>query len=444
MGRRKVDSDLHRIKLEKGTVYQTQKGGTYYFRYQINKERKCVSLKTANQEEAIRKAKALLPTVQATDLEVIATHVKVARKLVRRQQSLPLSKIWETYSKHPERATPATVHEALSYQATLNEFLDFVGRTAKNISDITPECAVKFSEHLKTTNISVATHNRKISRLRRIFATLQSYCDGENPFAVRTLRRKVREEQDAAVRRVAFTREEEERIREVLDDPRYRILNKEELKVIFYLGMYTGQRLKDCVLMQWQNVDLAHQRIFVKQFKTGKTVSIPLAAPLRQLLLQTQEKQKEAGAESPYISPHVALRYKKEDARGKIVGDNYVNIDVMRVIRWTGVETTAVMPGRARKVTVHGFHSLRHSFASFCAEAGVPKAVVVSILGADSEIIDRFYTHVGEEAQRVAIEAVSGSAEGNPAAKINRALEYIASVPSPSSELLEVAKLLKD
>ena len=80
MGKRRMDSELHRIKLDTGTVYQTKKGGTYYFRYQINKERKCISLKTANQEEALRKAKELLPTVQATDLEVIATHVKVARK----------------------------------------------------------------------------------------------------------------------------------------------------------------------------------------------------------------------------------------------------------------------------------------------------------------------------------------------------------------------------
>ena len=77
MGRRKMDSELHRIKLETGTVYQTSKGGNYYFRYQINGERKCVSLKTANQEEAIRKARELLPIVQATNSEVIATHVKI-------------------------------------------------------------------------------------------------------------------------------------------------------------------------------------------------------------------------------------------------------------------------------------------------------------------------------------------------------------------------------
>ena len=46
MGRCKMESDLHRIKLETGTVYQTSKGGNYYFRYQINGERKCVKTET--------------------------------------------------------------------------------------------------------------------------------------------------------------------------------------------------------------------------------------------------------------------------------------------------------------------------------------------------------------------------------------------------------------
>ena len=114
MGKSKVDSCLRRIKLEAGTVYQTSKNGTYYYRYQINHERKCISLGTCNQEEALRKARELLPTVKASNLEVIATHVKVARKLAAQKKALPLSKIWETYASHPDRATPATVHEQLS------------------------------------------------------------------------------------------------------------------------------------------------------------------------------------------------------------------------------------------------------------------------------------------------------------------------------------------
>ena len=38
MGKRKMDSELHRIKLEAGTVYQTSKVGNYYFRYQVKPE----------------------------------------------------------------------------------------------------------------------------------------------------------------------------------------------------------------------------------------------------------------------------------------------------------------------------------------------------------------------------------------------------------------------
>ena len=86
-----------------------------------------------------------------------------------------------------------------------------------------------------------------------------------------------------------------------------------------------------------------------------------------------------------------------------------LNIDVLRVVRWIGLEPSVTVPGRDKKVTIYGFHSLRHSFASYCAEAGVPQATVVSILGADSEIVTKYYTHVGNEAQQQAIAAVSGA-----------------------------------
>ena len=438
MGKRNENSDLKKIKLETGTVYQTEKGGNYYFRYQIRGDRKCVSLKTRNLDEAVRKAKELVPIVQATSVEVISSHVKVARNLVKKHRELALDKVWETYSKHPDKATPATMHEELSYESTFNEFRTFIGPKIKQFANVTTEHAAAFSDYLKNSGISVSTHNRKIIRLRKIFETLKDYRE-ENPFAAPSLRRKNREEQDIATRRIAFTREEEEQIRQVLDDPQYKLKNKAEIKVVFYIGMYTGQRLKDCVLMQWQNVDLEQRRIFVKQFKTGKEVSIPLAEPLRQLLSEVKAQN----LSSTYISPNVAMRYKQKDARGKSVGDNYVNIDVMRVIRWTGVETTVDVPGRKRKMTIRGFHSLRHSFCSHCAEAGVPKAVVVSIIGSDSSILDRFYTHIGEEAQLAAIEAISGTGSTTPTIKIKRVLEYIASIQNPSQELLEIEKILK-
>ena len=132
--------------------------------------------------------------------------------------------------------------------------------------------------------------------------------------------------------------------------------------------MFTGQRLKDCVLLQWQNVDMDHKRIYVKQFKTGKEVTIPMAEELFQVLTEAIEWR-----ENQYVCPKSAARYNKQNRAGKNVGNNLVNIDVLRVIRWIGLEPSISVPGRNKKMTVYGFHSLRHSFASFCAEAGVPE-----------------------------------------------------------------------
>ena len=76
-------------------------------------------------------------------------------------------------------------------------------------------------------------------------------------------------------------------------------------------------------------------------------------------------------------------------------------------------------------MTIYGFHSLRHSFASFCAEAGVPKAVLLSILGTDSDIADKYYTHVSEESQRKAIEAISSRNRSTSQERIDRALKLL-------------------
>lgn len=78
------------VKLEIGTVYKKSANGSYYFRYQINGQRKAVSLKTKNQKEAISKAQELIPIVKATTSDVISAHVKQARGLATSTKSLPL------------------------------------------------------------------------------------------------------------------------------------------------------------------------------------------------------------------------------------------------------------------------------------------------------------------------------------------------------------------
>ncbi|MBS1371567.1 MAG: tyrosine-type recombinase/integrase [Lentisphaeria bacterium] len=428
------------MKQEVGTIYQ-KPSGTYYYRYQIDGERKAISLKTKNQDEAKRKVKELLPVLKATSMEVVSAHVAHARNLIKPANILPLSEVWSTYSKHPNRATPATVNERLNYEADLRTFLESLPESCRYLHEVTPELADVYAQKLRKEQLAVDTHNRKLKRLRKIFSTLADYCPDGNPFDSPALWRKDREEQEHNTRRLAFTREQEQALLDVLADSTHKVMNKPEIRVIYHLGMFTGQRLKDCVLLQWHKVDLGRRRIWVTQFKTGKEVTIPIADQLLAVLLEAQ-----AWKRDEYVCPNCAARYKKVDATGKNVGSNQVGLDVLRVIRWIGLEPSVEVPGRKKKTTVYGFHSLRHSFASHCAEAGVPKAVLLSILGTDSDIADKYYTHIGDEAQEKAIAAVANiTTVKSDRQRIDEVLELLDTSEVPAEEILKrVRRILKE
>ncbi len=55
-----------------------------------------------------------------------------------------------------------------------------------------------------------------------------------------------------------------------------------EWQSLIRFGLYTGQRLADLSLLTWENVDLARNEIRLVTKKTGKRLTIPMSAPLRQ------------------------------------------------------------------------------------------------------------------------------------------------------------------
>jgi integrase len=203
--------------------------------------------------------------------------------------------------------------------------------------------------------------------------------------------------------------------------------------------MFTGQRLKDCVLLQWSKVDLNKKKIWVKQFKTGKEVTIPMAPKLFEALIEAKKWKQDN-----YVCPNIAKKYNQVDKNGKNTGASRVGVDVIRVIRWIGLETSIAVTGRTRKAVVYGFHSLRHSFASHCAEAGVPKAVVLSILGTNSKIVDKHYTHIGEEAQEKAIQSLFGNSNTvSDRERIEKVLTIIDGLEDKNEAMLEIENVLR-
>jgi integrase len=429
------------IKLETGTVYQKTDGGKYYFRYQLNGQRKAVCLQTRNREDAIEKAGEFVPVVKAPTVEVIAAHVSHAKSLTKEQKRLELTRAWSAYDSHPDRANPATIAIYERYHAYFKDVVAWAkGKGHTFLHEITDSIVSDYVKVLKRLEISVDTHNKRIARVSHVFRTLSEYCRPDtSDWTNRSFRRSPREEIGITARRLPFTKEQEEQIFAVLEDPGRRFQNKAELRVLFYLGAFTGQRLKDCALLQWQNVNLSRQRINVAQFKTGKEVTIPIAPRLLEVLREAQEWQ-----DNTYVLPAIAKRYQRKDANGKDNGPGFVNHDVIRVIKWSGLQPSVKVDTRARAVTVYGFHSLRHSFVSFCIDHNIPKAVAVSILGADSDIIDQYYTHIGEDAQERAIQLISGNATSLKQ-RHEQALAYLEAVPDSGKghRLHEIERILR-
>ncbi|MBR6372409.1 MAG: tyrosine-type recombinase/integrase [Victivallales bacterium] len=417
-------------KLEVGSLHKKKNSKNWYYRRTINGKVIDLSTGTDDIDEAKKIANAkFIPITQATQEEVLAGHVLAARKLKRQGEKLYLDNAWDVYSKHPDRAMPATVSEQEAYKSTFNEFRQCVNDPKITVAEITHLHAEKFAEYMRGQSLSVETHNRKIKRLRRIFKVLSLYRDGDNPFSSSVLLRRTREDQNIDKRHQAFTKEQEQQILDELANPSRKLMNKEEIRLVYLLGMYTGQRLKDCVLLRWNCVSLKDKRIEVTQYKTGKQVTLPIAPPLLEGLEKALEwKEDDVNA---YVCPKTAKRYNTKNHRGKNIGAGLVNLDVLRPIRWIGLQTSVKVEGRAHSITQYGFHSCRHAFISFCAEAGVPKSVVMSFVGADADIIDKYYTHVGADQQIRALETVfTSTSQKSDADKIREVLDYIATKPA--------------
>ena len=102
--------------------------------------------------------------------------------------------------------------------------------------------------------------------------------------------------------------------------------------------------------------------------------------------------------DNPYILPNVAKRYQHNRCG--------VQQDAMKIIHCAlGVETSTrdTEGKRALPANLYSLHSFRHSFCSFCANAGVPLDIVAEIVGHGNPAMTRHYAHLNDTAKENAI-----------------------------------------
>jgi integrase len=373
-----------------GTIYK--RGKFYHFQYMVEGKLHRVSLKCTSKKEAEKKADELLPALNARTREEVATHVGIARKLITRRE-MNIDDVWEKF--HPKRSmgtSPGTIKNYERQWNTFRAWLKVNYPKTKELKQITLDIAIEYAEKLEQEDkLSPSTFNQHRGTLSLITKTLSKQADiFENVWL--EVPRMINE----GISRKELSEKEILKLLGIFDDDEFSIPSQDEMRVLFNIGTWTGLRLIDCVMLKWDSINL--ERGFIsctprktKRYKT--VISVPLHPWLKNELNNALQWQ-----ENEYVLPKVAEKYKNKP--------NGVKKDVMRVFRACGFKTNIQVEDRKQKTNIIGFHSLRHSFVSFCAKAGVPLPVVQAIVGHGNPAITRHYIHIGEESVKQAINAL--------------------------------------
>ncbi len=156
-------------------------------------------------------------------------------------------------------------------------------------------------------------------------------------------------------------------------------------KGVILAGYFTGLRLRDVTELRWEALDLQKGLLRVKMRKTGGVVCVPLHDQLSEWL----KKQTRGIGKAP-VFPSLA------GVSG--AGRNGLSMAFSRILEKAEVKNRVLRPrsmegGAGREQRALSFHSLRHSFVSALANAGVAQELRQQLAGHSDERSHARYTH---------------------------------------------------
>jgi integrase len=278
--------------------------------------------------------------------------------------------------KEQVRASKTTAR----YRQVIRDFIASLGNRANlALSHMTPKDILTYRNSIIAANKTARTANLSVKVVSAAFnAAVRQHIIESNPAtALETLPVKTEE-------RATFTPAQVSKlVRAGEGDWRGAIL----------LGYYTGARLSDVANMHWSAIDLDHALIRFTPSKTKKAVTIPLHQQLERELL------KKPGIGKAFLFPSLAGRGTggKHGLSGRFAA-------IMQKAGIQGKITQHAKGGRA--LSNLSFHSLRHSFNSAMANAGISQEIRQKLTGHASAEMNTRYTHHELAPLRAAIAAI--------------------------------------
>ena len=349
---------------------QREKSGRWTMRVCIKGKRYARSTRTTDREKAERFLQRFLAPLGLGE------------------RRLPLADVWLEYVKSPNRNELA--------QSTLKakrcvwmHFARWMERNHLEVDDLAGVTSEAIGEYLACLRVDLcaSTYNARVCVLREIFQVLALKAGLE----------------DDPWEGVRLRPEDSHSRRELTTDELRRLLEAaakvgQEWHSLFLIGIYTGLRLGDCCRLDWSSVNIAQGVIQLIPQKTRRhhqrIVTIPIHSALAGAIIPRQQSGTLFGPVLPTISGlYTCMRWQ-------------VSQQLSRIFKAAGVVTSVKLEGRRTRAPEATFHSLRHSFVSFAANAGVPLHIVASIVGHESTAMTRHYYHENINALKNAVAAI--------------------------------------
>jgi integrase len=255
------------------------------------------------------------------------------------------------------------------YGKTKRLFLESLGDKAKKpITGVTPKDIELFLTRRLESKVAPKTAIVDLKTLNTAFRRAEAYgIILKNPVSA------VRAPKDSGSEREIFTHEEVQQMLSAAPSL--------EWQTLILLGYFIGARLTDCVQMQWENIQPEQGLIVYHQQKTGKKVVVPMHFHVIEHL--------------KYISTFGTKGYLCPKLAGRGTGGKHgLSEAFKRIVKKAGIDPGVVKGKGVRDFTKRTFHSLRHSFNSVLANAGVADEVRMKLTGHSSKAMNTRYTHL--------------------------------------------------
>ena len=377
-----------------GETLRDSDEGIYYLQYEVNRHRKLISMKTDNKAIAEKKRKELLlPALMLDSKEKVILHIAQARKILNNVK-FPLDTVWSKYENSAKRpqSSPGTLKNYKRMWMGFKGWLNTEYPQISIVSQITDKEAEEYSNFLWSMNIAENTYNYHIQALTLVLRIIT----GEAKTVFSDIKRK----KGISISRLDFSPEQVNKIFSVLNDKKFKIMHKDEMRFLCYIGNFTGLRLHDAVMLKTESVDLKKNLISLTPAKTRniqRQVHIPIHSELRKQFDNVNMKLN-------YVLPSISERYLRNPTG--------VKLDFMSILDEAGL-TDFRTPAKGRRRRLYGFHSFRHSFASFAANSGVPITTLAALLGDNAGTLEKYYVKVSDKSKLAAIDSLPSIASLN-------------------------------